>query len=103
ELGQGDHVRGAIYYSFDMRSPSFERGLLVGKVFVPIVNSGDAADFSSRMVENLVDDVRGDAEPSHSGRGTTAEVVESKRFYFGSTELGHCGGEPPSRMGEATD
>ena len=50
-----------------MPGPSVERRPHLGQIPEPIVNTGNAAERAGGVIENALDDVRGDAEALHTG------------------------------------
>src|SRR5262249_55971455 len=96
-------VRRLIKQEFDVLRPALNCDLPFGEVFMPIVHTRDAADPASGMVQDAIDDVRGDAERRHSGSGRPAEVMERKRRYLPTGETSHRHREPLSCAGETAN
>jgi hypothetical protein len=55
-------LRRRAHEAFDMPRPSFKRRLALFEVLVPVVNPGDTRDGPAAMVQNLVNDMMGNAE-----------------------------------------
>src|SRR5262245_33639180 len=66
----------------DIPSPCCEGGAALLKILKSVVDRRHAADRAARVVENLVDDMRGDVQSRHTGRGGTPKIVQCPRGYL---------------------
>src|SRR4029077_3690048 len=83
------------YQALDVARPRFERGAALVDIAVTVVNGRDATNRAGHMVEDLVDDMRRDIEPSHPGRGRPPQVMQNPvidrrpiRVFAGLGKLG---------------